>query len=283
MELNTILLLCAALLPALGLCVYIFIKDRVEKEPIGLLLLLFGLGAVSCFPAVIVEVIFGGIIDAIFAPFIVEVGDTVVIEGPMYYVYNLVSMFFGVALVEEGLKFLFLLLITRKNKHFNSLFDGIIYAAFVSLGFAALENVLYVVQNGWGNAVARAILSVPGHMFFAVMMGYYYSLWHMKDKARILEKNLKSTGAIDPNAPEFSSKKERMLCLVVPICFHGFYNFCCSVDSGIATLLLLGFVVFMYIYCFGKVRKMSKYDTDDTRYAGAMVLLKYPHLRNNQN
>lgn len=275
MDLNTILLVCAALLPALGLCIYIFIKDRVEKEPIGLLILLLVLGAASCLPAAIIEGVFIGIIDSVFAPFMVNVEDV----GVMHYVYHLVYNVLGVALVEEGLKFLILVMVTRKNKHFNSLFDGIIYAVFVSLGFAALENVLYVLENGWINAIMRGIMSVPGHMFFAVMMGYYYSLWHMKVKAAAIEKDLKEHDRIPRNTPGFTSGKERLLCLVVPICFHGFYNFCCSVNSLVATLTLFGFVIFMYIYCFGKVRKMSKYDTNDVRYAGAMVLLKYPQLR----
>ena len=270
MDLNTILLVCAALVPAIALCIYIFIKDRAEKEPIGLLLTLFGLGAASCFPAVIGELIIGGILDACFA--------SASMTDITLYVYQFLHNFVGIALVEECMKFLVLVLVTRKNKHFNSLFDGIVYAVFVSLGFAALENVLYVVENGWVNAVMRAIMSVPGHMFFGVMMGYYYSLWHVIDKAAELERRLAEGGVLPLNVPKFSSKRERVLCLLIPILFHGFYDFCCFV-GGWFTLVLIGFVIFMYIYCFGKIRKVSKADCNDYVASSKELIKKYPFLQ----
>ena len=117
-------------------------------------------------------------------------------EAPVSYLYVAVDMFIGVALVEEGFKWLTLVFFTKKSKEFNCLFDGMIYAIFVSLGFAALENILYVLNNGWVNAATRAILSVPGHMFFAVMMGYYYSRWNIFAKAREGEEWLAANGYI---------------------------------------------------------------------------------------
>lgn len=279
MDFNTIALICAALLPAIALCIYVFIKDRAEKEPIGLLLLLFALGAAICFPAAVIEGVLISVIDSIFVPLGVQPGEGFMPQTVMDHLYLLVYNCIGVALVEEGLKFAVLVLVTKKNKHFNSLFDGIIYAVFVSLGFAALENVLYVTQYGWGNAVTRAILSVPGHMFFSVMMGYYYSIWHVINKAAVLEQAIFNTiPSPDPSVPAFNSKKERWLCLLVPISFHGFYNFCCSA-GGIFTMVLLGFVIFMYIYCFGKIRKVSKADCSDDTMSAEALMRKYPFLR----
>lgn len=279
MDFNSIALICAALLPAIALCIYVFSKDRVEKEPIGLLLLLFGLGAVSCYPAALVEGFLEEIIDPIFSSMGTVEGGTIILSTPLYYLYQFVSNFIGVALVEEGFKFLILVLVTRKNKHFNSLFDGIVYAVFVSLGFAALENVLYVLQNGWGNAITRAVLSVPGHMFNAVMMGYYYSLWHVIDKALVLEKDMIAQIGVPSNVPLFSSKKERWLSILVPVFFHGFYNFCCSVSGILWLMTLIGFVVFMYIYCFGKIRKVSKADCSDDAASLFTLAEKYPFLK----
>lgn len=278
MELNNILLVCAALFPAVALCIYVFKKDRVEKEPIGLLLSLLLLGGLSCFPAAEIESVVIGIIDAFFKPLTVNIDGQVALIGFNYKAYTACKYFIGVALVEEGVKFLILYFVTRKNKNFNSLFDGLIYAVFVSLGFAALENVFYVLEYGWINAIMRAIMSVPGHMFFAVLMGYYYSLWHIYEKAKQQEIALKQAGLIRSGAKEFSGKKYLFLCLLVPILGHGLYDYCCTIDTALATFTLYAFVLFLYIYCFGKIKKMSNSDALDVTVSTAMVIKKYPYL-----
>ena len=84
--------------------------------------------------------------------------------------YGILTAIF-VGLIEEGSKFFFLYRFTWKDKAFNYRFDGIVYAVFVSLGFAALENVFYVFNYGTGVALQRALLTIPGHMSFAVYMG----------------------------------------------------------------------------------------------------------------
>lgn len=278
METNTLLLTAAALFPAVALCVYVFKKDRVEKEPLGLLLLLLILGAASCYPAAEIETVLIDGIKAIFSTLGTAKNGTVYLSDNLYRAYNACYYFIGVALVEEGLKWIILLATTRKSKNFNSLFDGLIYAVFVSLGFAALENVMYVVRNGWMNAVMRAIMSVPGHMFFAVIMGYYYSLWHMYEKARSLEAGLKSQGLLLSQQPPFSAKRFLCLSLLMPVLAHGLYDYCCTLGTTLATVCLYLFVAFLYVYCFGKIRKMSAGDMDDNRYAAGLVLGKYPHL-----
>ena len=281
MGLNEILLIVAALLPAIALCIYIFRKDRVEKEPIGLLLVLLGCGVIVTIPAAFLEGIITGIIDAFFSPFIVsmtEDGSAVFNSILSHRIYNFLTAFVGVALVEEGLKWGALILVTRKNREFNSVFDGLIYAIFVSLGFAAFENVLYVIQNGWMVAIMRAILSVPGHMFFAVMMGYYYSLWHITDKAAELERTLQSEGILKFSGITFNSKNHIVMSILMPILAHGLYDYCCFVGSGLATLALYAFVIIMYIFCFARIKKMSAIDARDHDFALAMVIKQYPFL-----
>jgi len=276
-----ILLVCAALFPAIFLCVYVFKKDRVEKEPIGLLLLLLLMGAVSCLPAAILESLILPVIDSIFAPFGTVTSNGVVLYGGMYKAYTACKTFIGIGLVEEGVKLLFLLLITRKNKNFNSLFDGLIYAVFVSLGFAALENVMYVLENGWLNAATRAILAVPGHMFYAVLMGYYYSLWHMYEKARTKELLLEKNGLIRKAGEGFNGKKYLVMSLVVPTLIHGMYDYCCFVNSSLATLGLLALVGYLYFYCFRRIKNMSKNDVRDGTLVDILLLRKYPQLADN--
>ena len=194
-DLNTVLLIIAALLPAIILSIYIYKKDRVEKEPLTLLLKLFLFGALVCFPAAYIEEFVIGIIDGIFGE--IYEGDSI------FYIYNFIYYFIGIALVEEGVKLLVLKYIVQDNNNFDCFFDGVIYAVFVSLGFAALENIFYVLQYGFSNAILRGILSVPGHMFFGVMMGYYYSRWMVYKKANAILKKLKQGGYIDAKAVEF--------------------------------------------------------------------------------
>lgn len=276
---NDYILMAIALFPAIVLCIYVFIKDRVEKEPIGLLLKLFVVGAILVFPAATIE----GVLTAMLEGFFLPETPILVEEGVNFYNHEAYMYIFtdntiGIALVEEGLKFLVLICLTRKSREFDSLFDGLIYAVFVSLGFAALENIFYVAEYGLYTGIMRAVLSVPGHMFFAVMMGYHYSMWHLTGKAAEREKYLKMNGIINSNIRPFSSKKEIALCLIIPTLAHGIYNSLCTIGTIWSTLLLYAFVIFMYIHCFGKIRKMSKADDFDNVYVQYMLTKKYPEL-----
>lgn len=277
MELNTILLTLAALVPACVLCIYVFKKDRVEKEPIWLLLFLLLCGMASCTPAAWFETIIIDGIDFAFAHHVIAMGKSE-ISGMSFYLYNFVKFFFGVALIEEGLKWLFLRVATFKNKNFNCLFDGMIYAIFVSLGFAALENVMYVTEYGWINAFTRGVLSVPGHMFFAVMMGYHYSKWNILSKAKAEEQRLKAKGIISQDAKEFNSSREGILSIAMPVLLHGIYNFCCTMGGTIFTYIFVAFILFLYYYCFKKIKKFSKADNYNGTYTKYLILRKYPDL-----
>lgn len=278
MGINEILLICAALIPAVILACYVFKKDRAEKEPIKLLLILLVCGVISCFPAAFIEdFLFTGI-NSIFG---VTSNNHVFPNGLTNVLYQFSTNFIGIALVEEGLKWLILFFITRKNKNFNSLFDGIIYAVFVSLGFAGLENILYVLDYGWTTAIARALLSVPGHTFFAVIMGYYYSLWNIYEKAKMQEEHFHNLGLLRINSKKFSGKKHLVLSLTIPVLIHGFYDFCCSFSSVIATFALILLVIFLYIYCFRKIKNVSVKDTVDVAVSFSLVCKKYPELSSN--
>ena len=105
------ILLAAAVLPALFLMRYIYRMDRIEKEPLGLLILLAGAGALSCFPAAILESIAGSVLEGIFDP-----------ESELYII---IEAFLVVALAEEGCKFICLRLFTWRNSEFDCNFDGI--------------------------------------------------------------------------------------------------------------------------------------------------------------
>lgn len=143
-----IVLFALAILPSLFIADYIYKNDRADSEPKPLLRSLFLLGAVSCLPASLIE----GLLDPIAAD----------IFGVNSLGYILVDYFLVVAVAEEGCKYFFLRLRTWKNPNFDYRFDGIVYAVMVGLGFATLENIMYVFTYGFGNGVVRALLSVPG-------------------------------------------------------------------------------------------------------------------------
>lgn len=276
MGINELLLVIAALAPAVFLCVYVYKKDRADKEPPGILALLLFLGVVIAIPAVILELLFGGIIDGFFAAVTATDAEGVPLQYGAAALYHFISCTLGVGLVEEGLKWTVLLLVTRKTRHFNSLFDGIIYAVFVSLGFAAFENVLYVLENGWINAVMRAVLSVPGHMFFAVLMGCYYSSYYMTKLAHQTEIDCRRRGILPSNLPEFSETRHLVLSLLVPTLVHGFYNFCLTMGEAIYLIAVLALVVGLYIYCFGRIKSTSRQDTHAQLCALKLLQTKYP-------
>ena len=156
-----IVYLLAALLPALFLMRYIYRKDTIEKEPKGMLTGLVFLGVAAAVVAIIFETLGESLLSQ------------VLVTGTP--AYTIVMAFLVVAVVEEGAKFLFLLWRTWRDPNFNYSFDGIVYAVFVSLGFAAFENISYVVGYGLTTAIAREVLAIPAHMGFAVFMGYFYA------------------------------------------------------------------------------------------------------------
>lgn len=161
-----ILMLVAALLPAIVLAFYIWYKDPIA-EPVQWLIRAFCFGVAICVPVAYLESFVSHLIFGAGAPTTLF-GTTV-------------KAFLVAAVPEEGAKLLALFLILYKNPWFDEHFDGIVYAVFIGLGFAAFENVAYVISAGdkWVTVAAmRALLSVPGHYAFAILMGYYYSIYH---------------------------------------------------------------------------------------------------------
>lgn len=172
-------------LPAIILFAVIAALDRRRPEPFGQLVKAFFFGAI---PA--------GII--IVTVFMMELVGIELNTGPF------ASAFFSAAIPEEALKLLMLWLVLRKNKYYDEKFDGIVYSCCVGLGFAAFENVLYLLDFNIGTVVLRGTLSVPGHFLFAVMMGYFYSLAHYNTKRR---------------------KLNMVLTFLVPMLAHGLYDY----------------------------------------------------------
>ena len=187
---NTISIIGVALLPSILLGLYIWIKDP-QKEPISWLLGGFLLGGAICVPVASIETV---IEDFLFGPYF---------SASNYFEMS-ANAFLVAAIPEEGFKLLVLWLLLRWNPYFDEHIDGIVYAVCVGLGFAAVENVIYLMgdENWVSTAIVRSLLAVPGHFVYAVLMGFYYSLYCFVDH----------------------SKKNAVCILLVPVIVHGIYD-----------------------------------------------------------
>ena len=210
----------AAILPAAFLLRYIYRHDTVEKEPPGLL-----------FKLLVME----------------RLGETVLnaLVDPGSPVYTIILAFLVVALVEEGMKYLLLKRCTWRDPNFNYRFDGIVYAVFVSLGFAASENILYVLHYGLSVALPRALFAVPGHMSFAVFMGVFYG------RAKLCE---------DCGQP-VRKRLNLWRGYLTAVILHGFYDSCAMLGNTAAMLTFLVFVIIMYIRVYRLLRRESATDS----------------------
>lgn len=226
-----------ALIPVAGLLAFIYFRDKKEKEPAGLLAGLFLAGMATIVTAIIGETA-GEAVLGLFFP-----ADSMLKQA--------IDAVFVVGVAEEAGKFLVLWLVTWKNKNFNYSYDAIVYAVFVSLGFAAVENVVYVFDNGAGTAIGRMLSAVPGHACFAVVMGFFYS------KAKYASLSNDKTGCA----------RNLLLAVCVPIAIHGIYDaiLMCGgvtedVGAAFATLLWGGYVIAMFAACFALVLQASRND-----------------------
>lgn len=167
----TTLLLALAVLPAVVLSIFIYRQDKMEKEPIGLLIMTFFAGVLSILPAVLLETQLS------------QYTPEEPLMGGLYRGYCVAGF------SEELCKLILLMLVIWRNKNFNEYFDGIVYATYIALGFACFENISYVFraetfQSAVMTGSMRALLSVPGHFLFGVVMGYYVALAKFDPKHR---------------------------------------------------------------------------------------------------
>lgn len=221
-----LILLYLSILPSVVLGYYIYKKDIVEKEPISLLVRSFISGIVT------------GILVIVLSRFLNIQNYSL---DSMIHVF-LYSFIFA-SLIEEGLKFIMTYLMCYRKKEFNYQYDGIVYASFVSLGFATIENALFVFETGnLQTAIYRGILTVPAHLFFAIFMGCYLGL--AKHWRRY--KNKKK---------EYCNLLQGFL---IPIILHGFFDFCLFSGNTITLIFFLFFIFLLYIICFKKVKEVSE-------------------------
>ncbi len=233
-----------AVIPVIILLIVIYRKDRFSAEPVGQLAKAFALGIASVFASFLVSIPLGTLGFYVDEP--VSVGDCVRIS------------LFGAALPEELAKLFMLWLAVRKNRYFDEKMDGIVYSVCVALGFAATENIMYLIglkgEELYSLAVSRGLCSVPGHFGFGVLMGYYYSLVKFND-----------------------DRKFRSLVLIAPVLAHTAFNtvlFVMDLTPMLYSVLEIGFV----LICLGLWRngnkKISAHIAADKEVVGAVGVVE---------
>lgn len=222
---HVVWLAALAIGPCLLLVHVAYAADRHDKEPKGNIAKYALLGGLAALVAVVVELVFLRLF-----------GD----EGPLRMV---LFMFLGVAVVEEGSKMLCLWTTGRRDPFIDEPFDWIVYAVTVSLGFATLENIAYVVEHGASVGLVRAFTAVPQHALLGTLMG---------DRL--------ARAALASNRDRTLQTR---LALVEPALWHGAYDtFATATErtaesspalAGVFVLALLASIVSLWIVCVRRV------------------------------
>ena len=210
------ILIAAAVIPAIVLLRFVYKEDRLDKESPGLLLSLVIFGILSTFAAIVTE----------------QIGEAIlgILLPQSSTAYNVLLYFVVVALSEEGFKYLLLKKRTWYSSEFNCQFDGVVYAVFVALGFAA----------------------VPGHACFGVFMGAFYGLAKRYDNF----------------GDEYRSRRCRRLAVLVPVLLHGTYDFIATYEYDGYAWIFVVFVVLLFAAAYRMIKKLSCDDRfiDDSDY-----------------
>ncbi|WP_210365547.1 glutamic-type intramembrane protease PrsW [Bacillus sp. REN3] len=204
-------IVAAGVAPGLALLSYFYLKDQYDSEPISLVFKTFVFGALLVFPLMFFQYVLAA--EGLFQ------GD-------------FTKAFGTVGLLEEFFKWFILYYTVFQHVSFDEPYDGIVYGASVSLGFASAENILYLIANGLQDAFGRALLPVSSHALFGVIMGYYIG------KAKF------SAG---------SRTRRIAYSLFIPVALHGVYDFILmSMEDWV--IFIFPFMVFLWWLGLRKVK-----------------------------
>ena len=205
-------ILSAGIAPGLALLSYFYLKDEYDSEPISFVLRTFLYGALLVFPIMFVQH---------------------VLETEHLLKSDLINAFLSSSLLEEFFKWFILFYAVYQHVEFDEPFDGIVYGVAVSLGFATVENIFYLLANGIEHAVNRALLPVSSHALFGVIMGFYIG------KAKFTE-GMKVKWVI--------------LSLLLPFLLHGSYDFI-LISQEHWLFIIFPFMIFLWWFGLRKVKK----------------------------
>ena len=222
-----IYILALAVLPVIFFVGWIHFKDRYEKEPPLKLIEYFLLGILVSILAIFLELYFSKL--NIFSG----------IAGALY------TAFFVAAFTEEGLKSIILIPVLLKEKNFNEKLDGIIYSIFLSLGFATIENIIYLMRErldlSFELGITRGLISIPSHIMFAITMGYYISKYKFSKE--------------DDNR----RNKYLIYAVIIPILLHGVFDFILMIGYRWAIIVFIVYIIFLWKINLDKLDRYALY------------------------
>ncbi len=224
------LLIAAAVVPAIFLMVKVYRSDKLEHESSYMIWELIKAGVFSALIALVEERVLSVILDM-----------TVPYESPLY---NIILYFGIVAFAEESSKYLMMKRKTWRSIEFNCQYDGVVYAVFVSLGFALWENISYVMMYGFGTAIVRALTAIPGHACFGVFMGIFYGIAKKYDYRGMAS----------------ASRFMRIVAVVAPALLHGAYDYIATMEAQEGSWYFLGFVAVMFLVSYILVGRTARAD-----------------------
>jgi len=221
------ILVAAAIIPAAFLMVKVYRSDRLEKES----------------PAMLRKLVIGGVLSALIA--IVAERALSMLLGIVARgsgAHDILLYFVVVACSEEGAKYFMLRRYTWNSPEFDCQYDGVVYAVFISLGFALWENISYVVHYGFSTAIVRALTAIPGHACFGVFMGVFYGL----------ARKYANRGEAD------TARAYRGLAVLIPVLLHGAYDYIAS--SNVSGWYFVIFIAALFALSYSLVIRMSRQD-----------------------
>lgn len=216
--------LSIALAPIVVILTYIYIKDKYNKEPLWMLFFSI-LGGMISIAAVLIT-----------APILADIAVYFIDVETAFY-----RAFLEAGFLEELFKYLVLIIFIWPSKDFDEEFDGIVYAVYVSMGFALVENIMFVFGYGLSAGVLRAVTAVPAHAIFAISMGYYLGLAKFLPKKRSLY---------------------LILAFVSAWLMHGFYDYFIMAGYKWLLLVFIVYLIWMYIFGFKRIKKLVKLKID---------------------
>lgn len=204
-------ILTAGIAPGLALLSYFYLRDQYDSEPILTVFKTFLFGALLVFPIMFIQY---------------------VLEVENIFQSSFVNAFLSSSMLEEFFKWFILFYVVYQHADFDEPYDGIVYGAAVSLGFATLENIFYLVSNGLEFAIGRALLPVSSHALFGVIMGYY----------------------IGKGKFTATTKSKWIICsLLFPFILHGIYDYILLTQEN-WLFIMFPFMIFLWWLGLRKVK-----------------------------
>lgn len=213
-------LVIAAAAPGAALLAFFYLKDRYNSEPVSLVLKMFLLGVLLVFPMMVIQYsflqAFGS--NPFVASFIISAG------------------------LEEFFKWFIVYFVIYKHSSFDEPYDGIMYAVSVSLGFATLENIFYAFlqSSTFLDLMIRALLPVPGHALFGVLMGFHLG------KAKFMAAGSRINFHL-------------LLSLFLPIFYHGLFDFILVTANVYWVWFIIPLMTFLWIRSLWKMDQANKH------------------------